>query len=303
MKYAMLLAGFVIATVAITEASTTDIERAVVRLAELDRPTQYSLDLSIDYLDNAIVAIQQVGDDETQSVGFTITEPMNVRIIAMGEGLGREMYDYGWLVDASDHQAVWSMDYSDTFRAGGATKNRITDEVIRLDAGSYVAYYITDGSHSFGDWNSSAPRNSELWGLTILPLDGDASAAASYDPSDDVVARIVRVGDSQHRRRTFSLDESTTISVYSLGEGSGGRMYDYASIQRADDHSTVWTMDYDETEWAGGARKNRMASESLTLPAGDYLLRYQSDGSHSYGDWNSPAPHDPSNWGVTITSR
>ena len=305
MKYAMILGGFVIATIAITEASTTDIERAIVSIVKFDGPSQYTMDLAPDYLDQAIVAIQRVGEDETQPVGFTLSESTNLRVISMGEGVGREMLDYGWIVDASNHRMVWSMDYSDTYRAGGASKNRIVDDVIHVGAGSYIAYYTTDVGHSFGNWNSasSAPPNPELWGLTILPVDGNVAAVASYDPNDNVVAQIVRVGDRENRSRRFALDESTTISVYSLGEGEDGEMYDYATILRADDHSTVWTMDYNDTEWGGGAEKNRMASENLTLPAGDYFLRYESDGSHSYGDWNLAAPNDPASWGVTVTTR
>jgi hypothetical protein len=303
MKYAMLLGGFVLATIAITEASTTDIERAVLRITELDGGPLHTIELAPDYLDNAIVAIQQVGEHETMTSGFTLSEPMNLRVISVGEGVGWEMLDYGWIVDATNHRTVWTMDYSDTYRAGGGSKNRISDEVIHLPAGSYLANYTTDVGHSFGNWNTAAPDNPELWGITVLPVDGNVEATSSYDPRDNVISRIVRVGDGQTRRQTFSLDESTTISVYSLGEGSGGEMDDYASIQRADDHSSVWTMTYGDTEWAGGAQKNRMATESLTLPAGDYLLRYESDGSHSYGDWNSEAPHDAANWGVTVSTR
>jgi len=32
---------------------------------------------------------------------------------------------------------------------------------------------------------------------------------------------------------------------------------------------------------------------TIRLPAGDYVLRYKSDGSHSYDDWNDDAPDIP----------
>jgi len=38
----------------------------------------------------------------------------------------------------------------------------------------------------------------------------------------------------------------------------------------------------------------------ITLPAGDYVLRYRSDGSHSYNDWNSDPPDDPESWGIAV---
>ena len=303
MKYVMLLGGFVLVTVAVTEATTGDLEQAVFRFADFEGTNERYVDLAPEDMDAAIVAIHRAGNNEMLASGFTLSQPMDVRIISMGEGVRREMYDYGWIVDASNHRTVWSMDYSRTYRAGGARKNRIADDIVRLDAGSYIAYYRTDGSHSFGKWNSPAPVNAELWGLTILPLDGNRVAATSYDPDENVIAQIVRVGDNQSRRRNFSLDENTTISVYAIGEGIGGQMYDYASIQHADTRRTVWQMEYQDTEWAGGAHKNRMAFHDITLPAGNYILKYRSDGSHSYDDFNAAAPSDVLNWGVTITAR
>jgi hypothetical protein len=37
------------------------------------------------------------------------------------------------------------------------------------------------------------------------------------------------------------------------------------------------------------------------LPAGEYILRFESDDSHSYGDWNADPPDDPEAWGVTVS--
>ena len=62
----------------------------------------------------------------------------------------------------------------------------------------------------------------------------------------------------------------------------------------------VWEMDYYDTDHAGGARKNRIAVQILTLPKGDYRLYYESDGSHSFGDWNSEPPHDPEGYGIRV---
>ena len=59
-------------------------------------------------------------------------------------------------------------------------------------------------------------------------------------------------------------------------------------------------MTYRETEHAGGARKNRLFDRAIRLQAGQYTLVYQSDDSHSFGDWNSEAPDDPFYYGVTV---
>ena len=79
------------------------------------------------------------------------------------------------------------------------------------------------------------------------------------------------------------------------------RSYDFAAIE-AESGRNVWSMDDAETTHAGGGEKNRMFDGVLTLPAGEYVLRYQSDGSHSYGDWNVAAPLDPLSYGVTVYS-
>ena len=42
-------------------------------------------------------------------------------------------------------------------------------------------------------------------------------------------------------------------------------------------------MTYRATEPAGGAPKNRRFDGVVTLPAGEYVLRYETDDSHSFG--------------------
>ena len=89
--------------------------------------------------------------------------------------------------------------------------------------------------------------------------------------------------------------------LFSLGEGTSGEMHDYAWIEDANTGRTVWEMTYRKTRRAGGARKNRIFDETVYLKAGEYLVFYRSDGSHSFEDWNASPPHDPINWGVTLS--
>jgi hypothetical protein len=62
----------------------------------------------------------------------------------------------------------------------------------------------------------------------------------------------------------------------------------------------VWTLEYIRTRHAGGASKNRLADEVVSLPKGAYTLRFRTDDSHAYGHWNSDAPWDPEHYGVTV---
>ena len=77
-------------------------------------------------------------------------------------------------------------------------------------------------------------------------------------------------------------------------------MYDYGWIEETESGKTVWEMTYRMTEHAGGARKNRMESTTLTLKPGEYELHYETDGSHSFGEWNDDPPEDRTHWGITV---
>jgi hypothetical protein len=253
---------------------------------------------------NTIVELTRLRDDDMRSQGFTLKKPMNVRIYAIGEGRDGEMFDYGWIVNAKTHQKVWEMDYYKTDHAGGAGKNRLFDGTLKLDKGSYLAYFVTDGSHSFMDWNSSRPYDAEHWGLSIYGEDADfnSSDVGKYEEGEDksVLARLVNIRDDDRRRVRFKLDKDTAVRIYALGEGSDGDMHDYGWIEDDRTGKTVWEMTYRRTEHAGGARKNRMANEIITLKAGEYTVFYESDGSHCFNDWNDDPPYEPYNWGITV---
>lgn len=77
-------------------------------------------------------------------------------------------------------------------------------------------------------------------------------------------------------------------------------MFDFGWIENDDNGRIVWEMTYSNTEHAGGAKKNRMVNEVIELKAGTYKLYYESDGSHSYRDWNDSPPHDVDRYGITL---
>lgn len=77
-------------------------------------------------------------------------------------------------------------------------------------------------------------------------------------------------------------------------------MYDTGWIKNMDSGKIVWEMTYRVSEHAGGAGKNRKFNNYVLLPAGNYRLYYESDGSHSYMDWNDDPPVDQMNYGIKI---
>jgi hypothetical protein len=118
--------------------------------------------------DPSILAqLVRVRNDERPHQSFTLAQASDVRIYALGEGVGGEMVDYGWIEDAKSGRTVWEMTYRTTERGGGASKNRRFEGTIKLPAGAYVLHYCTDDSHAFGEWNADPPDDPISWGITI----------------------------------------------------------------------------------------------------------------------------------------
>ena len=252
-----------------------------------------------------VVDLTRVRDDENLSKGFTLDEPMDLRIVCLGESGGRDMADYGWIINADTRETVWEMRNNNSEHAGGASKNRMIDEVVSFEKGNYIAYYSTDGSHSYNDWNSTAPFDGEQWGIAIWAVnDNNAKKIKTFKEDDfknkNVIAQIVRVRDDENIKKTFSLDRDTKVRIYAIGEGSGHDMSDYGWIENKDNGKVVWEMTYRTTERAGGSSKNRMYNGTILLRKGNYTLYYETDDSHSYRDWNADPPKDPEMYGITL---
>jgi len=259
-----------------------------------------------DEIRNVVVAITGVGNDEQRQEGFALKRSASLRIYAFGEKSlsRRELADYGSIMDARTREKVWVMDVDRCHHAGGASKNVSTDEIVTLPAGSYLVTYTTDDSHAYDDWNATPPFDQKNYGITIM-LAGenpDRSVLTAYEDQREkgLIAQIIGVRDGADSRKNFHLDQPARVRVYAIGEGQKRTMYDYGWIESIDKGTTVWEMTYGMTFHAGGARKNRMVSTTILLDKGDYVLRYISDDSHSFGDWNQEPPEDQRYWGISL---
>jgi len=119
-------------------------------------------------LGNSLVDLTGLGDNVEVSRSFNLQETTKVRIMALGEGKGNAMYDYGWIENNETGEVVWEMTYRKTHHAGGASKNRMVVANLILEQGTYSAHFVTDDSHSLERFNSSPPDNPEQWGMIIL---------------------------------------------------------------------------------------------------------------------------------------
>jgi hypothetical protein len=255
---------------------------------------------------NVIVSIAKVRDNETRNEGFTLGQGSAVRIYAFGErnNFNSTMADYGYILDAKTRDRVWSMDAARTNHGGGASKNRMVDEVISLPKGSYVVNYVTDDSHAYESWNALPPFDPDHYGITVMGAGEHFTKAlvSKYVEERDksIIAQIVRVGDNADREEKFALSRTTRVRIYSIGEGQNREMVDYGWIEDAKTGNVVWEMTYAMTFHAGGARKNRMVNTSIILDKGEYKLHYKTDDSHSYGNWNLDPPADQEYYGITL---
>ncbi len=114
-----------------------------------------------------IAQIVQVGNSVNRTQNFRLSGPLRIRIYAIGEGQNKEMFDYGWIENASTRAVVWEMTYSMTFHAGGGRKNRVVNTTMMLDKGDYTLHYVSDDSHSYNDWNTDPPDDTTMWGITV----------------------------------------------------------------------------------------------------------------------------------------
>ena len=255
--------------------------------------------------DSQLLALTDIGDNDYKTKYFNLAENSTIRVIALGERYDREkMADYGWIIDAKTHEPVWEMKSSKTEHAGGASKNRIIDELVELPAGQYALKYTSDDSHSFDDgWNASRPHDESEWGISLYASNKNFDKSTFKiinEPQSNAIARIIGVQDDDRRSKTFELTKDQSVRVYAIGEGDSDEMYDYGYIKNVDTGKRVWNMYADETEHAGGAGKNRKVNDIINLKAGTYKVYYRTDGSHSSERWNATPPTDRGNYGITV---
>ncbi len=249
-----------------------------------------------------VISLAATRDRGEWQQAFHVQRPVTLHLYALGEGSKRRLSDYCWILDTRTRKRVWEMTPDLAQYAGGSSRNRRQVETLQLPAGDYVATFVTDDSHSPADWTSAPPCDPGLYGLTLsLQKPGDVGALTlrSLPEPGPLLAELVRVGNNQSRSASFSLASDRAVRVYAIGEAGDTDMADTAWIEDVAG-KRVWEMVKAQTHPAGGATKNRMVDELVTLPRGSFTLRVKTDDSHAYGDWNSSPPRDPEHYGATV---
>lgn len=261
------------------------------------------------FVANTLVAIDHQPDNTFLMRGIKVKRPIQVRVFALGEydeGDGR-FADFGWIEEARTHRTIWTMTAENTKPAGGATKNRMADEMVSLAPGDYLVCNWTDDSHAFGEWNASPPHDADAWGIQVWGVgkNFDRKSVEEYveDRDSKILAQLLGIGDDRHAVERFQLKEKLKANILAIGEGNHGQMVDYGWLKRVDGQHTgvIWRMRYSDTVSAGGNDKNRRQEEEIELEPGSYELHYVTDDSHSFEDWNANPPDQPHLWGVAVS--
>lgn len=259
--------------------------------------------------------------EELRHAAFRLDRPTSLEIEAVGSFERTDaLAAYAWIIRRDDGAVVWEMT-PETVASGRGTL-ALADAEIALDAGTYDVYYSTFGSGHFfgGDAGSIAGRIIELlrggdqvwardkskWTLVIEAADESAAKALRtkgelYAPlsAPDLLWSGGPAGKGEYLSYGFELDRPTTLRIEAAGEFLGGPA-DYGWIDDLTTGQRVWTLTEDNTEPAGGSRKNRKFEGTLDLGPGIYRAAYQTDRSHHVGSWNAAPPTDPRTYGLFL---
>lgn len=134
-------------------------------------PKLYTLVNTLRKNGNSIADILNPGNYANLNKDFAINENKKIMLVSVGEGLSNfGQVDFGWL-ESSGSDTVWtSSDYLKSFYLGGNTKNRVVISFAELNKGDYTLRYISDDSHSYGNWNTDAPVDSLWWGIQAFEV-------------------------------------------------------------------------------------------------------------------------------------
>jgi hypothetical protein len=114
------------------------------------------------------VQISGVGNDANLEEELRLEAPRKVVVVAQGEIVPEDRFDYAWIERADNGDTVWSMTWENTMPAGGDERNRMFAGTIDLPAGQYVVRYRTDPSHAFGDFAKIPPDDPSAWGVSVV---------------------------------------------------------------------------------------------------------------------------------------
>jgi len=278
------------------------------------------------------VELKNLGNQQVSVAGFILSKDSKVHIKAIGAGYKHEfmhfrsfqadpnsMFAYAWILDAQTRKMVWRMTLDNTKRIGHSGYNRKFEGDVQLPKGTYEVYFssvepifFTGGGFislhrllkKIVGTNSEWDEEAEDW---IVRISGVDEALDVRDVRKEqtqylnkTIVHLVHQGDDSFEKVGFSLKEKARLQIYAQGEGFKSKMFDYGWIIDARTNERIWLMEEEQTEYGGGAEKNRVVRQTIEFKPGDYLVYYKTDDSHSAEEWNANPPYDPFFWGIVV---
>jgi len=105
--------------------------------------------------------------------------------------------------------------------------------------------------------------------------------------------------DQDQVRYTQMIHRPVEVMIYCLGEATDSTLVDHGWIENADGE-IIWEMTYADSEPADADARNRKVIDYITIPPGQYRLRYRSDSKHANGDWQGTPPEYEFYYGITV---
>lgn len=277
------------------------------------------------------ISLGDVYPKEVRIQGFSVAQSGDVEISGAGavfEDDWKLLIYYGWIIDADTREVVWHL--FDYMKGEDADVDGPFDfrTKVNLTKGNYELYFAgmydnrnwSNRRNWDNDWSFSGfgetmdwlfgSRDKERYRRSaqdelFIKLKGNGlnteDASGFLDRKrDDAIVSFIKTRDNERFSEGFTLTGPTQLQVYALGEGDDDEMFDYAWIMDANTRKRVFEMDYRDSRYAGGARKNLKVNEKITLPAGSYLVNYTTDDSHSFQRWNALPPDDIQFWGISV---
>ncbi|MBK8232793.1 MAG: hypothetical protein IPK72_19955 [Candidatus Eisenbacteria bacterium] len=273
----------------------------------------------------SVITIEDIRKQGLRRGLFVLSEetPLHVRAEGLSDPDGDVFLSYGYILDMKTRRPVWSMTDSDCCYDKKAENWRAEEEVT-LPPGTYGVYYVAYGGKmpmkgkfkifgldlgeidsDFGptvEWDDEG--DPERWGIWVTAMRTDFKptpvSTALDQPFPDAVVNLLGVGNSTRKRVGLKLDRAVRFHLWATGEWWEGAddFADGASIIDQKSWRRIWQLERDNTVAAGGASKNRLFDDEITLPAGNYMVNVFTDDSHATDTWNTAPPWDPAAWGL-----
>lgn len=265
-----------------------------------------------------LAAINDLDFNDLESRYFTLDSKQEVNIEAVAFRTERNDACDAWILDSATREVVWDLDEAERTKRRSKIANY--EDKVTLPAGDYELYFATypaswqnnlnllgifkfafDGNHH---WNDLEDYVDDL--EIVLSADGGQAGGANRFSrveallADGAIVSITGAGDDEETIESFELKRDLEVEIYAIGEARRREIYDGAWLEDLNTGKKVWEFSYRDSRPAGGAKKNRVAHETIDLKAGRYALYYISDDSHSWPRYNMAPPRDPMAWGVTL---